>query len=280
MSEYESRKLNIYQEPEEIDEEIEEGVERDEEDYEGNIFVDDDEVAELLGKGISDPDVLKRIRKRAEEERALRRKTDKEVGDFKIDLITALTFSPSQVKQGWKDFWRYIFFGKFKPKRKDPKHDKDGFTRSECGDLRMIKRNAFWRNFLKKKFLEPGAIGAVVLAIAIWALYHIVPWLKAGFGLFKLLLLILMSVVVWVTTKVLLDSLIILLNDAYDHAADAKDKAIKAKKARREARKKQRAQQRTAEQRQNETENQSQREENPSDQDREIPRWVQYGSGS
>lgn len=190
----------------------------------GNPFISQAEIDALLDG--DDSDAMSLLKERRYKERIQRRKTGRSVGDFKFDLLTALTLSPSRFSAELKTFLKFVRLGQYR-------EDEEGNLPDEleCDQLYQMKKLIFWRAVTKRSFLSPIVPEIIVFAAAIFGFFYGISWLSAKFGPLKLLWTVIAFEVAWNLFKSILRSVISVMRTTHDAVIDKKKDADKAKKA-------------------------------------------------
>lgn len=189
-----------------------------------NPFISQAEIDALLDG--DDSDAMCLLKERRYKDRIKRRKTGKSVGDFKFDLLAALTFSPSRFVAELKTFLDYVRLGQY---REDEKGNLP--NEAECDQLYQAKKVIFWHTVTKQSFLWPAIFEILILLMAVFGFKSGMSQLMRSFGLFRLFMVIAALIAGWVSFKSILRSVISVMRTTHDAVIDKKKDADKAKKA-------------------------------------------------
>lgn len=189
-----------------------------------NPFISQAEIDALLDG--DDSDAMCLLKERRYKDRIKRRKTGKSVGDFKFDLLAALTFSPSRFVAELKTFLDYVRLGQY---REDEKGNLP--NEAECDQLYQAKKVIFWHTVTKQSFLWPAIFEILIFLMAVFGFKSGMSQLMRSFGLFRLFMVIAALIAGWVSFKSILRSVISVMRTTHDAVIDKKKDADKAKKA-------------------------------------------------
>lgn len=190
--------------------------------YGDNPFLRKSRILSITRSRYDDPDELRLAREYDEKTRTHRHKTSRSTGNFGLDILTTLTFSPYAFKEGLGTFKTFFYLGRYKP-------GQDGPSRAECDRLSMHKREIFWESFISLKFLK-GAVPNV--AVGLMSFY----WVKlATVGLsfkhpMKILWFLFALMVLWNTFKIFIKSILNVMEATYGTVMGRKEDADKARK--------------------------------------------------
>lgn len=189
-----------------------------------NPFISQAEIDALLDG--DDSDAMSLLKERRYKDRIKRRKTGKSVGDFKFDLLAALTFSPSRFVAELKTFLDYVRLGQYREDEEGNLPDE-----AECDQLYQAKKVIFWHTVTKQSFLWPAIFEILILLMAVFGFKSGMSQLMRSFGLFRLFMVIAALIAGWVSFKSILRSVISVMRTTHDAVIDKKKDADKAKKA-------------------------------------------------
>ncbi len=189
-----------------------------------NPFISQAEIDALLDG--DDSDAMSLLKERRYKDRIKRRKTGKSVGDFKFDLLAALTFSPSRFVAELKTFLDYVRLGQYREDEEGNLPDE-----AECDQLYQAKKVIFWHTVTKQSFLWPAIFEILIFLMAVFGFKSGMSQLMRSFGLFRLFMVIAALIAGWVSFKSILRSVISVMRTTHDAVIDKKKDADKAKKA-------------------------------------------------
>lgn len=190
----------------------------------GNPFISQAEIDALLDG--DDSDAMSLLKERRYKDRIKRRKTGRSVGNFKFDLLAALTFSPSRFVAELKTFLDYVRLGQYREDEEGNLPDE-----AECDQLYQAKKVIFWHTVTKQSFLWPAIFEILILLMAVFGFKSGMSQLMRSFGLFRLFMVIAALIAGWVSFKSILRSVISVMRTTHDAVIDKKKDADKAKKA-------------------------------------------------
>lgn len=198
-----------------------------------NPYISQADIYELLESGEDDPDVVDQLLKRKAKRREQRRKTGRITGNFWLDLLAGLIFSPFRFKTSAKTLAEFINLGQYQSENDDL---------DECEKLYQWKKETFWYSIMTKKFLGPAFGEILIFLTAVFGLTKAIARIGAGhWGLWNLIVLIVAIIVVWISLKSFMRSVLSVMRATIDTVKDKSEKDAKAKKAREDAKKKAKA---------------------------------------
>ena len=189
-----------------------------------NPFISQAEIDALLDG--DDSDAMCLLKERRYKDRIKRRKTGRSVGNFKFDLLAALTFSPSRFVAELKTFLDYVRLGQYREDEEGNLPDE-----AECDQLYQAKKVIFWHTVTKQSFLWPAIFEILILLMAVFGFKSGMSQLMRSFGLFRLFMVIAALIAGWISFKSILRSVISVMRTTHDAVIDKKKDADKAKKA-------------------------------------------------
>lgn len=220
--------LVFYNEEAETEDTETEGTEEDDfSQYDENPFTDRSLLDQWVADDTGDVEFLEKLRQLKAERRAKRRKTGRTTGNFLIELLTMLTFSPTRFFAGWDTFSKFLHLGE---------SSLDGNDRI-AGKLYKRKKYAFCAGILTLSFILPTISELIGFGLGAWGLKVAIVKLGSG-GFFHKLWFLVVAIVAyaaaWNFFKSILKSIIGVMEESYNTVTEAKNKADKARKAQEE----------------------------------------------
>lgn len=190
--------------------------------YGDNPYLSKAKVLNITKSAYDNPDEIRLAREYEEKTRIRRHKTNRSTGNFGLDLLRTLTFSPYEFKTGLGTFSTFFYLGKYKPGQDDP-------SKMECERLSLQKRDIFWESIASWKFLK----GAIVNVIFIVASFFWFKYAIAGLSLkhpTRIIWAIIAFVILWNVSKVFLRSILNVMDATYGTVMKRKEDTDKARK--------------------------------------------------
>ncbi len=238
--------------------------------YGDNPYLSKSKILNITRSAYDSPDEVRLAHEYEEKTRVRRRKTSRSTGNFGLDLLRALTFSPYEFKAGLDVFSTFFYLGRYKP-------GQDGPSKIECERLSLHKRDIFWESIISGKFLKGALINvAIIVASFFWFKYAIV-----GLSFkhpIRILWAVIAFVILWNASKVLLKSVLNVMDTTYGTVMKRKEDTDKAKKNAEAAEEKARKAAEEA-RRAREAENSTQSDSDQSEETSTTNRFAEFFSG-
>lgn len=190
----------------------------------GDSFVNRPFLRKWLADDTDDTNFLEKLRQQKIADRKNRRKTNKITGNFLLDVLVMLTFSPDRFFAGWEIFSNFYHLGERTAKK----------TNRNAGLLYKRKKFAFWAGILSLSFIVPLVGELIGLFLGIFGLKYGIRSLGKGafFGkTWAIIVVIVAFEVAWNFFKSILKSILGVMEEAYNTVMRTKAEVEKTKKA-------------------------------------------------
>lgn len=238
--------------------------------YGDNPYLSKAKIFSITGSAYDNPDEIRLAREYEEKIRIRRHKTNRSTGNFGLDLLRTLTFSPYEFKTGLGTFSTFFYLGKYKPSQ-------DGPSKMECERLSLQKREIFWESIASLKFLKGAIINLIFIIASFFWLKHSVTGLSLKHPV-GIIWAIIAFVVFWNVSKVFLKSILGVMDATYGTVMKRKEDTDKARKNAEAAEEKARKEAEAA-RRAREAENNTQSDSDQSEDTPTTNRFAEFFSG-